>query len=81
MPYAQGRTFHDADSHIMERPDWIVLYADPGIRDRLRPLYVATVKPGEENFIDTWQRRHADPAERLDGRRTAGVRRGFAREL
>ena len=38
MPYAEGRTFYDADSHIMELPDWIETYADPGIRDRIRPL-------------------------------------------
>jgi hypothetical protein len=64
MPYAEGRTYHDADSHVMETPEWIVPYADPGIRDRLRPLYVGTVKPGEESFIDAVRRRHADPAER-----------------
>ena len=64
MPYAEGRVYHDADSHVMETPDWIVPYADPGIRDRLQPLYVSTVKPGEESFIDAWRRRHADPNER-----------------
>jgi predicted TIM-barrel fold metal-dependent hydrolase len=69
MPYAEGRIFHDADSHVMETPDWIVPYADPGIRARLKPLYVSTVKPGEESFIDVWRRRHADPAERAEHER------------
>jgi predicted TIM-barrel fold metal-dependent hydrolase len=64
MPYAEGRTYHDADSHVMETPDWILPYADPGVRERLRPLYVSTVKPGEENLIDFVRRKHADPAER-----------------
>jgi predicted TIM-barrel fold metal-dependent hydrolase len=64
MPYAEGRTYHDADAHVMETPDWIVPYADPAVRDRLKPLYVSTVKPGEESFIDTWRRRHSDPEER-----------------
>jgi predicted TIM-barrel fold metal-dependent hydrolase len=64
MPYAQGRIYHDADSHVMETPGWIVPYADPEIRARLAPIHVATVQPGEETFIDTWARRHADPAER-----------------
>mgnify|MGYP000987492986 CR=1 FL=1 len=63
-PYAKGRTIHDADAHILETPDWLVPWADPAIRDRLRPLYVATVKPGEEQMIDRLRRRHADPAER-----------------
>ena len=29
MPYAEGRTYHDADSHVMETPDWLAPYADP----------------------------------------------------
>jgi predicted TIM-barrel fold metal-dependent hydrolase len=28
MPYAQGRTFYDADSHIMELPDFLTKHAD-----------------------------------------------------
>ena len=31
---------HDADSHVMELPDWLESYADPDIRDRIRPLYL-----------------------------------------
>ena len=38
MPYAQGRIFNDADSHVMETRDWMTRYADPGIRERLAPL-------------------------------------------
>jgi predicted TIM-barrel fold metal-dependent hydrolase len=48
----------------METPDWVVPYADPDIRARMRPLYVSTVKPGEEQWIDKFRRLHADPAER-----------------
>src|SRR5689334_9149475 len=33
MPYAEGRVFHDADSHVMETSDWLVTYADPDMRD------------------------------------------------
>jgi predicted TIM-barrel fold metal-dependent hydrolase len=40
MPYAEGRTFYDADSHVMEIDDWLPRYADPGVRDRIRPLYL-----------------------------------------
>jgi predicted TIM-barrel fold metal-dependent hydrolase len=64
MAYAEGRTYHDADAHIMETPDWVVPYADPGVRERLRPLYVSTVKPGEADLIEVMRRKHADPAER-----------------
>jgi len=37
MPYA-GRVTYDADSHLMELGDWLAGYADPGVRERLRPL-------------------------------------------
>ncbi len=37
MPYAEGRIFHDADSHLMETQDWLVSYADPQIRERILP--------------------------------------------
>ena len=40
MAYAEGRVFYDADSHLMETSDWLEAYADPGIRDRIRPLYL-----------------------------------------
>jgi predicted TIM-barrel fold metal-dependent hydrolase len=38
MPYAEGRTFLDADSHLMELPDFLRDHADPGLRDRLPAL-------------------------------------------
>ncbi len=38
MPYAEGRTFLDADSHIMELPDFLRDHADPAIRDRVPRL-------------------------------------------
>lgn len=35
MTYAKGRIFHDADSHIMELPDFLEAHADPAFRDRM----------------------------------------------
>ena len=29
MPYASGRTYHDADSHVMELTDWLAPSAVP----------------------------------------------------
>ena len=63
-PYAHGRVFHDADAHIVETPDWLVPFADPGVRERLRPLFVSSVKPGEDRMIDKLRARHRDPADR-----------------
>ena len=38
MPYAEGRTYQDADSHIHEIPGWIEAFADPAIRHRIPAL-------------------------------------------
>lgn len=51
---------HDADSHVMETPDWLVPYADPDVRPRLQPLYVSSVKPGEDSLIEQFRKQHAD---------------------
>jgi uncharacterized protein len=64
MSYAEGRIIHDADSHVMETPEWLFSYADPDIRERLEPINLTGCKPGEETFIDELRRRHADPADR-----------------
>jgi len=65
MPYVEGRVVHDADSHVMETPDWLEPFADAATRQRLQPLYVSTVAPGEESFIEELRRRHREPAYRL----------------
>ncbi len=64
MPYVEGRVVHDADSHVMETPDWLEPFADARTRARLAPLYVSTVAPGEESFIEELRRRHRDPEYR-----------------
>jgi predicted TIM-barrel fold metal-dependent hydrolase len=64
MPYVEGRILHDADSHVMETPEWLLPHADPAIRARLKPLVLTGVKPGEESFIEDLRRLHRDPEER-----------------
>jgi predicted TIM-barrel fold metal-dependent hydrolase len=66
MSYA-NRAMHDADSHIMETPDWIARHADPEVRDKLPPLGLgkaggATYKLIED-AVDKAQRRSADGRE------------------
>ena len=50
MAYAPAdRPFYDADSHIMELPDFITAYADPGIRDDIPQVsYSASIVTDEE---------------------------------
>ena len=38
MSYAHRPDIYDADTHMMERPDWIADFADKDIRDRLEPI-------------------------------------------
>jgi len=64
MTATLDRVVHDADSHVMETPDWLVPYADPDVRERLKPLYVSSVKPGEDDLIEQFRKQHADPAFR-----------------
>jgi predicted TIM-barrel fold metal-dependent hydrolase len=38
MPYAEGRVYHDADSHIMELPDWLGAYVEDEMKGRIGKL-------------------------------------------
>jgi predicted TIM-barrel fold metal-dependent hydrolase len=65
MPYAMGRTIHDADAHVMETAEWVRSYADPDVRERMVPLrHTAVHRDTDEadRIIDGWLRRsHDDP--------------------
>ena len=69
MPYASGRIFHDADSHIMELADFLRTNADPAWRDRMPLLGVGTGIGEEADAID-WASRtcplHLDDGYRAD---------------
>jgi predicted TIM-barrel fold metal-dependent hydrolase len=78
MSYAEGRRIHDADAHIVETPDWLEPYADPAVRPKLQPIYVSTVKPGEERHIDTIRARRADPADRAKAEAEIMLRKNWS---
>jgi len=52
MTYAKSQVMLDADSHIMETPDWIARHADPEIRDRLPPLGLGKAGGATYQMID-----------------------------
>ena len=62
MPYAHRPDIFDADTHMMERPDWIATFADPDVRPRLAPFVEG--KPESLKAIDDalarFDRRRAD---------------------
>ena len=45
---ATQRRYLDADSHVLEPKNWLVQYADPGIRAKLRPLGLPIAPDGDE---------------------------------
>jgi uncharacterized protein len=49
---------HDADSHVMETADFFRDFADPDVRERMKPLPITAVRPGETSFIDELRVRH-----------------------
>jgi len=77
MPYAH-RPIHDADAHFMETPDWFHAHADPEVRAKLPPVYLSTVKPGEERMIDRFARQHRDPAYRAEDEAQLLLRKNWA---
>jgi predicted TIM-barrel fold metal-dependent hydrolase len=66
MPYAEGRTFYDADSHVMELPEWLSSYIEPALRSDVPRFSLGTsgAVARVEQMIETGQRRAGDPAER-----------------
>src|SRR5437870_2482456 len=66
MPYAEGRRFYDADSHLMETPDWLASYAEPAMRDRIPGFSLGGTGPAAfvEKMIARGRSRAGNPAER-----------------
>lgn len=70
MPYvdqfdAAELVIHDADSHVMETPDWFQDFADADVRDRMPPIYDIGTE-GRRDFIEEARRRHADAEFRAE---------------
>jgi len=66
MPYAEGRDYYDADSHIMELPEWLPSYAEPPFRERIKPFsFGSTGAPRVvREMIARGRQRAGNPAER-----------------
>jgi predicted TIM-barrel fold metal-dependent hydrolase len=79
MTYAGGRVIHDADSHIMETPDWLASYADEATRERMSHDYSGT-HSGESNdrLVDRARADHADPAYRAEDEGQLLLRKNWA---
>jgi len=58
MTYANGRIVRDADSHVMETPNWLEPFADSGYADKLR-LFGRSIGPIDK-LIAAAEKRKAD---------------------
>jgi predicted TIM-barrel fold metal-dependent hydrolase len=83
MPYVEGRgTVHDADSHIMEGPTWLLDHADAATADKLRATgtrFQPALSPDEDKH--GWkeaQRLHGDPAYRAEAAEKIMGRKNWA---
>ncbi|HZQ28921.1 MAG TPA: amidohydrolase family protein [Acidimicrobiales bacterium] len=68
---------HDADSHVMETPDWFAPYADPGVRERLEPIFTVNAGPDTELFLAKMLEHHADPEFRAAGENEIWLRKNW----
>src|SRR5689334_23191672 len=62
VTYGPTRQIFDADSHLMELPGWLESYADPDIRDDIRPLALGGAGALAENAIAAAEARRGDAA-------------------
>jgi len=66
MPYAEGRTYYDADSHIMELPDWLGGYLADEMRDRIGPLQLGGAGRMAEAAVLQAEARRSDDTARAE---------------
>ncbi|MBW2396712.1 MAG: amidohydrolase [Deltaproteobacteria bacterium] len=78
MSYAAGRTIHDADAHIMETPEWLFPHATDAVRAKMKPLFIASTKPGEEQMIEKLRREHGDPVYRAQDEERILLRKNWS---
>src|SRR5438270_3179372 len=76
MLTAYGGTMHDADSHVMEPPDWLFEYADSDVRPKLRPVYQISTKP-ELDWLEDAREKHADPEYRSKDAEEIWLRKNY----
>jgi predicted TIM-barrel fold metal-dependent hydrolase len=77
MPYAEGRIFNDADSHVMETRDWLIAHADPAIREKLHPLAIGSGGRMVDKAIAHAEDRRKDPQAVRDAEENLMIRKGW----
>ena len=74
MAYVEGRTIHDADSHVMELPGTINEYID----DKFRDAFVARAKTDEQpGWVESAVAMHDDPGFRAGDEENILLRKNY----
>ena len=66
MAYVEGRTIHDADSHIVEAPDFLDGYVEEAFKDRVRAAKFYGKYGSLIITNDDLRQRHDDPRYRAE---------------
>ena len=66
MPYAEGRVFYDADSHIMELDGWLKGYVEPELQDRFGGLQLGKAGALADDALHKAEGRVLDDATLAD---------------
>jgi predicted TIM-barrel fold metal-dependent hydrolase len=75
MPYVEGQTIHDADSHVMELPDAIIPFVEP----RLRKAFAEKTakKTAEAEWAQKARHLHDDPEFRAGDEANILLRKNY----
>ena len=65
LTYADDLEIHDADSHIMELPDFLAEYLEGDLRDRFGSLDMRGLPPCELSFDEAIARGHRHRPDRV----------------
>ena len=77
MAYVEGRVVHDADSHVMETPDWIEAFAPAQVNDHLLANFSLGDLSAAFREIEGCRELHADPAYRADDAEQLMLRKNY----
>jgi predicted TIM-barrel fold metal-dependent hydrolase len=75
MPYVEGQTIHDADSHVMELPGTITRYMDPRVRDAFAEK--TAKKNAHAEWVDAARAQHDDPEFRAGDEANLLLRKNY----
>src|SRR5436190_3112988 len=75
MPYVEGQTVHDADSHVMELPGTVTRYLDPAFRAAFEDKAGARAKSA--HWSEKFEAKHDDPEFRAGAEANILLRKNY----